>query len=154
MNKIIIIAVGRLKDLSYQALIKDYQKRLSPYAQIELIESQSFPFNRSNKKQVKARERQALERLVHRFNKEQIYLLAEDGPQLSSLGFAELLSTNESQPLVLVIAGALGWEDDWEKNYQRLSLSTLTFPHELARLILMEQIYRAVTINIGKEYHY
>lgn len=131
-----------------------YQKRLSPYAKIKLIESQAFSFTEKNMKQAKEQERQALEQVVHRFKKEEIYLLAEDGASIDSHNFAKLLKKQESSHLVFLIAGALGWDDEWEKQYQRLSLSALTFPHELARVILLEQIYRGISINIGKKYHY
>lgn len=154
MNKITIIAVGTVKDTSFKAQIINYQKRLRPYASIKLIETKAFAFHRHNKEQAKEQEKQALLRLVHRFPKEQIYLLAEDALVLDSLKFAKLLKRHESHELIFIIAGALGWDDDWEKYYQRLSLSALTFPHELARLILLEQIYRGISINIGKEYHY
>ncbi len=154
MNKITIIAVGALKDLSYQALVKQYQTRLAPYALIKIIESQAYSFNDRTSKQAKHQERQGLERLVHRFSKEQIYLLAEGNSDLDSKGFAKLLAKNESSHLVFVIAGALGWEEGFKDSYQSLSLSNLTFPHDLARLILLEQIYRGISINNGKKYHY
>lgn len=154
MNRITIIAVGTIKDLSFQALINSYQKKISPYAIIELIETKALAFNRSNMKQVKGQERQALMRLLHRFRKEQIYLLDERGLSFNSLDWAQLLKRNESNHLVLVIAGSLGWDESWGQDYQRLSLSALTFPHELARVVLLEQIYRGLTINIGKQYHY
>ena len=56
--------------------------------------------------------------------------------------------------LVLVIGGALGWPTEFLEKYQAISLSALTFPHELARVILLEQLYRGLLIKAGKEYHY
>ena len=154
MNKITIISVGALKDQSFKRLASEYQKRISPYARLEFIETRAHPFNEANKKRTKEQEKQALEKVLHNYSKEQIYLLAEEGRQYNSLSFASLINDYDAKDLVFVIAGALGWDDDWEKNYHRISLSSLTFPHELARVILMEQIYRAVCINISKDYHY
>lgn len=154
MNKITIISVGALKEQSFKRLVTEYQKRISPYVRLELLETRAYPFSGANKKRAKEQEKQALEKVLHNYSKEQIYLLAEEGRQYNSLSFAGLINDYDGKDLVFVIAGALGWDDEWEKKYQRISLSPLTFPHELAKLILMEQIYRAVCINMAKDYHY
>jgi 23S rRNA (pseudouridine1915-N3)-methyltransferase len=154
MNKITIIAVGALKNKALQTLTVDYQKRIKPYARLELIEISDSSFQKGDKKKVKNQEKERLERVLHSYKKEQIYLLSEGGRLFNSLSFASFLNNHDGQELVLVIAGALGWDEVLAKKYQSLSLSALTFPHELARVILLEQLYRGLSINRGKEYHY
>lgn len=154
MNKITIIAVGALKNRDLKNLAFEYQKRMKPYLSLKLIETKAIGFASKGKKQAKRQEKEALEKVLHSYPKENIFLLAETGLSFTSFFFASLLKKKDSQDLVFVIAGALGWEEDWAKNYQCLSLSPLTFTHEFARIILLEQIYRGLSINLGKEYHY
>jgi len=154
MNKITIIAVGAIKDKALASLVLDYQKRIKPFARLELLEIKDSPFKGGDKKKAKSEEKERLEKVLHSYSKEQIYLLSERGQLFNSLSFAHFLDEHDAQDLVLVIAGALGWDETWAKKYQSLSLSALTFTHELARLVLLEQIYRGLSINRGKQYHY
>jgi 23S rRNA (pseudouridine1915-N3)-methyltransferase len=85
---------------------------------------------------------------------ERLVLLSEEGRQLSSVGLAELLGGWASERLALVIGGADGHDPTLKQQADvLLSLSALTFPHELARLMLVEQLYRASTILQGGPYH-
>ena len=85
---------------------------------------------------------------------ERLVLLSEEGRQLSSVGLAELLGSWASERLALVIGGADGHDPTLKQQADvLLSLSELTFPHELARLMLVEQLYRASTILQGGPYH-
>ncbi|MDX9779304.1 MAG: 23S rRNA (pseudouridine(1915)-N(3))-methyltransferase RlmH [Patescibacteria group bacterium] len=154
MNKIHIIAVGALKEQSLLHLAKDYQKRISPYAWLKVQEVKAVSFSEATKKQAKQQEKEALLKVLHSYEKEQIYFLTEKGSLFNSEKFAEFISSHDGRDLVFVIGGSLGFEEDFLQNYQSLSLSALTFPHELARVILLEQLYRAFTINQGKNYHY
>jgi 23S rRNA (pseudouridine1915-N3)-methyltransferase len=154
MINITIIAVGALKNKALQSLTADYQKRLTPYARLHIIETAAVSFNKNNKNRAKKQEKEALSRLMHRYEKSDIFLLAEKGRIFDSPGFANFLQQRDGGNLILVIGGALGWEEEWAKTYQCLSLSSLTFPHELARVVLLEQLYRGLLINAGKEYHY
>jgi 23S rRNA (pseudouridine1915-N3)-methyltransferase len=154
MNKITIIVIGALKNKAFQSLVNDYQKRIKPYACLKLLEIADSSFRGSDRKRAKNQEKERLQKVLHNYKKEQIYLLSEHGRLFSSLSFADFLNNNDGGELVLVISGALGWDEAFAKNYQSLSLSPLTFPHELARVVLLEQLYRGLSINRGKEYHY
>lgn len=154
MNKITIIAVGALKNKAFQNLVNDYQKRIKPYACLKLLEITDSSFRGNDRKRAKNQEKEKLQKVLHNYKKEQIYLLSERGRLFDSLSFADFLNNNDGEEIVLVISGALGWDEAWAEKYQSLSLSALTFPHELARVVLLEQLYRGLSINNGKQYHY
>ncbi len=154
MIKITLIAVGALKNKALQNLAADYQKRITPYAYLKLVETSAVSFGANDKNKAKKLEKDGLEKVLHRFPAESIYLLAEQGKTFDSPGFADFLRVHDGQDLVLVVGGALGWEKEFVNKYQSISLSALTFPHELARVTLLEQLYRGLLINAGKEYHY
>jgi len=154
MINITLIAVGALKNKALQNLAADYQKRITPYARITVIETGAAAFGKNDKNRAKKQENEVIDRLLHKFEKTAIYLLAERGRVYDSAGFADFLQAHDGNDLVLVIGGALGWEKEFAEQYQCLSLSALTFPHELARVILLEQVYRGLLITAGKDYHY
>ncbi|MGI5827387.1 MAG: 23S rRNA (pseudouridine(1915)-N(3))-methyltransferase RlmH [Patescibacteria group bacterium] len=152
MLNLTLITVGSLKEPALKTLASQYQKRLSPYARLKIIELPAFPFSEQEGSRKKSQEKlkASLETVLSSYPKENVYLLSEHGRLYDTSGFTELCS----RPLVLVIAGALGWPDSFTKDYQCLSLSPLTMPHELARVVLLEQLYRAATIKANKTYHY
>lgn len=153
MNKITIIAVGKIKEKFWQTAIEEYAKRLKPYAVLNFVEIKAESFSSQNKKQAQIIENKRLIKVLEKYNKQNIYFLTEAGQEFNSLKFAKFLE-NKSE-LVLVIGGALGWAEEIKEKYpQTISLSQLTMPHEMARVVLLEQIYRAVSIANGKEYHY
>jgi len=154
MNNITIIAVGALKNKALQNLAADYQKRIKPYARLQILETAAFAFGQSDKNKAKKQEKEALFKVLHRYQKESIFLLAEKGKLFDSLSFSHWLGGYDGRDLVLLVGGALGWEKELSDLYPSISLSPLTFPHELARIVLLEQIYRGVLIGVGKEYHY
>ncbi|PKM89407.1 23S rRNA (pseudouridine(1915)-N(3))-methyltransferase RlmH [Candidatus Falkowbacteria bacterium HGW-Falkowbacteria-2] len=154
MNNITLIAVGALKNKALQTLAADYEKRIAPYARFKLIETSASPFGKNDKNRSKRQENEVIEKVVHKLPKADIFLLAEKGNVFDSPSFASFLNEYDGRDLVLVIGGALGWEEEFRKRYKCISLSTLTFPHELARVVLLEQIYRGLLINAGKDYHY
>lgn len=153
MLKITIIAVGKVKEKFWQEAIQEYSKRLKPYAVLDFVEVKPESFSSQNKKPAQAKENKRLINVLEKYNKENVYLLAENGQEFNSLGFSKFIE-NKSE-LILVIGGALGWAEEIKQKYpQAISLSQLTMPHELARVVLLEQIYRAINIINGKEYHY
>lgn len=153
MNKITIVVVGKIKEKFWQTAIEEYAKRLKPYAVLNFVEIKAESFSNQNKKQAQIIENQSLIKVLEKYNNQNIYLLAESGQEFDSLKFAKFIE-NKSE-LVLVIGGALGWAEEIKQKYpQSISLSQLTMPHEMARVVLLEQIYRAVSISKGKEYHY
>ncbi len=152
MLDITLLAIGKIKDKSYSTLAAEYLKRLRPYARFKIIELDAQPFSEKLKDRAKEFEGEKIENFLNK-NKEAItYLLAERGESFTSVALAKWLE--KKTPLVLVLGGALGFSDSLYKKYPALSLSPLTFPHELARVVLLEQVYRAATILQQKNYHY
>jgi len=155
MLDIILLTVGKTKNADYGALAGEYQKRLRPYAKLRVVELAPTSFSATNQEKAKAEEGKRIEYFLTAQAAQaerKIYLLAERGKTFTSPELALWLEKNSS--LVLVIAGALGFSPELYQKYPQISLSPLTFPHELARVILLEQIYRAATILQGKDYHY
>ncbi len=156
MLKITLVAVGALKNSALRELAEEYLKRLRPYAKIDLLELVPEPFYATDQKEkAKQKEGERIEKALTKYADAHIYLLDEGGKEFSSLQFAEHINTHNSEHAVFVIAGALGWSNMLRNSrYQKLSLSAMTFPHEFARVVLLEQLYRAVSIIQRKEYHY
>ena len=156
MLDITILAVGSIKDRNYLAAAQEYHKRLQPYAKIERIEIGSVSFSVKNRvKSQEAEGRAIVDYLTKRSLSNRpgnVFLLAERGEMLDSPRFAKWL--DKEQPLILVIGGPLGFMPELYQRYKQISLSSLTFPHELAQVMLLEQLYRAVTIINNKDYHY
>jgi 23S rRNA (pseudouridine1915-N3)-methyltransferase len=158
MLDLTILAIGRMKNDNLRAEVAEFVKRLKPFARLEIIELPAAPFLKNSRERAKEIEGEQiinfLEKSAVKNNGAQrsVWLLAERGRSFSSPDFAAWL--DKSQPLVLVVGGALGFSPELYRRYPQISLSPLTFPHELARTVLLEQIYRAATILTGKEYHY
>jgi len=157
MLDITLISVGKIKDKNLATLAQDYIKRLKPFAKLKIIEVEASPIISNNQAATKVLEGERLLKII-KLEEEKarggvVYLLAERGKIFnSSPDLAAWL--NKNNPLILVLGGALGFSDDLYKNYPQISLSPLTFPHELARVIFLEQFYRASLINMKKAYHY
>ncbi len=148
MKSIHLIVVGKLKDKNLDVLESDYLKRVkNPSLQIHEVKS------------IEERlEEEALEviKKIDSIGKGHIVLLAEKGKQFDSPGFSKWLYSNlESHSNVFfVIGGASGHgQAIQEKANECISLGQLTYPHKIARLLFVEQIYRATTINDGHPYH-
>ena len=152
MLNLTLITVGKIKEAYLNEAALSYIKRIAPYGRLKIEELKAEPFLVSTKDKAKKIEAERIRNILVKKAEAQIYLMAETGTLFNSLDFAAKL--NSSQEIVLVIAGSLGFAKDLENEYPKISLSPLTFPHELARVILLEQIYRAATILNNKEYHY
>jgi 23S rRNA (pseudouridine1915-N3)-methyltransferase len=151
MLDITLVAVGKIKDKNYRAAAEEYIKRLRPYAKLKVIELAPAPFSLHNQERAKEIEGKRIkEFLASRTGP--VWLLAERGKVFTSPDFAAFME--KKQPLILIMGGALGFSADLYQKYPPLSLSPLTFPHELARVVLLEQLYRAATILNKKDYHY
>jgi 23S rRNA (pseudouridine1915-N3)-methyltransferase len=153
MREIIIIAVGRIKNDFFAGAIAEYSKRLKPYASVKILELTPESFSESTRVKAKGAEGERILKNLEKFTGAEILLLHERGRELDSVRFSEKLSAANGK-IIFVIAGALGFSDEVLVKYPQISLSEMTFPHELARLVLLEQIYRAATIIKGKTYHY
>ncbi len=151
-----ILAVGKLKNSAFSAAAADYIQRLGPYAKLTISEVKSSPITDSFPAERSSREESL--RIMGMLKDDDVVIAMDArGKQLPSEKFAELLKEEGSsgRRLRFVIGGTAGLQDDvLERATHRISLSEMTFPHELARVMLIEQIYRAVTILKGKKYHY
>lgn len=154
MIEIQIISVGNIKEKYMQELISDYKKRISKYAQIELIELKDES-NKINENVVKDTEGQRIISSI----KEGFYVVLLDlkGQMLDSVSLSKKIdeiSTYHSSKIAFVIGGSFGVSDAVKKRANfSLSISKMTFPHQLARGILLEQIYRSFKILFNETYH-
>jgi 23S rRNA (pseudouridine1915-N3)-methyltransferase len=155
MFKIKIICLGKLKEKAHIELEKEYLKRLRAFAKLEVVELAEVSY-RSADAAAKAKQKEA-DLIVKHLPKDSIVILLEEkGQERDSIEFASFLERigGIGQELVFVLGSGIGLHESL-KNYSNynISLSKLTFPHNLARILLEEQIYRACTIITGKEYH-
>lgn len=151
MLNITLVTIGKMRESYLNEAALEYLKRIKPYGRLVLEELKSESFSGTTKDKAKKIEAERILSFLDRKNGAEVYLLAEHGTLFNSLDFAAKIKDKE---LVLVIAGSLGFDKELENKYPKISLSPLTFPHELARVVLLEQIYRAATIINNKEYHY
>ncbi len=153
MKKISIVSVGGVKEKYYQEIIAEYQKRLSKDVKLELIELPNKSFNDKNHLEIKKQDSLKVLEFLNKNKEAKVFLLSENGEELDSVAFSKkIFSINE--PIIFVIAGALGFDFSVLKTYPKISLSKMTFLHEMAKVILLEQIYRSTCIFKGKSYHY
>ena len=150
-----ILLLNKTKDSYLQQGVADYLQRLRRYAPVELIEIKLRNLTSRSDSEIKAQESVLLDRRAA----EGSYRIALDsrGQQYSSEQFATLLTELENRAIKrvsFIIGGPLGLAvEQLQRADQVLSLSALTFTHDMTRLILLEQIYRAYTIKAGTSYH-
>ncbi|CAA6692950.1 MULTISPECIES: 23S rRNA (pseudouridine(1915)-N(3))-methyltransferase RlmH [unclassified Lentimonas] len=146
MYRYTIIAIGRMKNKPLLALTDDFSKRLKRSGNFELIEL--------NDGTVESEGERILDALAKRKGA-RIYAMAEEGKTRTSAGLAKELLNLQGQPAVFIIGGAYGLSPAVKAKADVLfALSPLTFTHEIARMLLCEQLYRAVSINAGSKYHH
>lgn len=155
MFKATIICLGKYKEKAYLELEKEYLKRLSPYAKMDILELNEEPYaDKDDLDRIRLVEAEKLKK--HLPKGAIVILMDEDGTERNSKDFAVNIErlTSLGEQLVFVIGSGIGLHQSLKEvsNYS-FSLSKLTFPHNLARILLLEQLYRASTIIAGKEYH-
>lgn len=159
MIKISIVSVGKIKEKYIKLGIEEFSKRLSKYCKLEIIEvnDEKAPENLSDKEMTMVKDREGLAILSKIKDGAYVVALAIDGRSMSSEDLAEhmsRLSLTCVSHIYLVIGGSLGLADMvLTRADMKLSFSKMTFPHQLMRLILLEQVYRAFRINSGQPYH-
>ncbi|TDT63256.1 23S rRNA (pseudouridine(1915)-N(3))-methyltransferase RlmH [Fonticella tunisiensis] len=156
---ITIISVGKLKEKYLREGIEEYKKRLTRYCSIDIIEvpDEKAPENLSEREEEQIKEKEGQGILKH--IRESAYVIALDikGKMLSSEELSGLLgelALSGNSSIAFVIGGSLGLSKEVlnRANY-KLSFSKMTFPHQLMRLILLEQVYRGFKILKGEPYH-
>ena len=146
-----IIAVGKIKEKYLIDAIKEYEKRLSKYTKLDIIEvpDVDYDINKTLEK-----ERDSILKYIS--DKDYVITLDIEGNQLSSKQFASKINDtfNHNSDITFVIGGSYGLHETI-KNLSKysLSFSKMTFPHQLFRVMLLEQIYRAFKINNNETYH-
>ena len=154
-----ILAVGKLKEDYLKAAVREYEKRLSRYASVRIIEleDEKCAENAGEKERTLIKEKEGMRILSAIREKDRVIALAILGESFSSEKMAERLGkfmNNGQTDLVFVIGGSLGLSDEVLKRAdERWSFSQLTFPHQLVRVILLEQIYRSFRILKNEPYH-
>ena len=157
--KISIVSVGKLKEKYLKQGIQEYLKRLGAYAKVDVIEvaDEKAPENMSEAEMLEVKRKEG-ERILSQIAPDTYVITLEiNGKMLSSEQLAakmDELATYGKSKIVFVIGGSLGISNDVQKRSDlALSFSKMTFPHQLMRLILLEQVYRWFRINRGEPYH-
>lgn len=158
--KITILCVGKIKEKYYRDAFNEYQKRLSRYCTLSVCEVED---EKTVEKPTGAQRAMILNREGRRLlasisDRDYCIALAIDGKKTDSVGFSDnlsrLLSDGRYGRICFIIGGSLGLSEEvLRRADQQLSFSDLTFPHQLMRVILAEQIYRAFRIMRGEPYH-
>ena len=155
MFKVTIIAVGNLKESWWKEAQAEFLRRLAPFAKIEIVEIEPEPFGGTvTAEQLMRREG---DRILKRLSSDGFVIAMErTGKQVSSPEFARLLTEEggTGTELTVIVGGAAGLDPAvLAAARKKLSMSAMTFTHEMARVFLLEQLYRAMTIIAGKTYH-
>lgn len=156
---ILIVSVGKLKEKYLKMGIEEYLKRLNAYAKVEVVEvsDEKAPEELSESEMVQVKQKEG-ERILAKISQDTyVIALAINGKMQSSEDLADTLdklATYGKSKIAFIIGGSLGLSDEVLKRAnEHLSFSKMTFPHQLMKLILVEQIYRAYRINRGEPYH-
>ena len=155
--KITLISIGKTDNQHLEVLINDYIKRLGFYVSFTFIVIPDIKKakNLSEVQQKKAEGTEILKRII---SSDTLILLDENGKSLSSIGFSEFLQKKMNsglKKLVFCIGGPYGFSEDmYERAHGKVSLSNMTFSHQMVRLFIIEQLYRGFTILKNEPYHH
>ncbi|MDG4944228.1 23S rRNA (pseudouridine(1915)-N(3))-methyltransferase RlmH [Staphylococcus agnetis] len=157
--KITIIVVGKLKEKYWKQAIAEYEKRLSAYTKVEIIEvpDEKAPENMSDKEIEQVKEKEGQRILTKVKPQSTVITLEIQGKMLSSEALAKEIDqrmTQGASDFTFIIGGSNGLHQDvMNRSNIALSFSKMTFPHQMMRVVLLEQVYRAFKINRGETYH-
>lgn len=155
--KVVLLSVGKTDEDFYVRAIEMFKKRLSHYIPFEL----DFVPDVKNRKNLSEKEQKQLEgeAILNRIQPgDHVVLLDDKGKQYSSIEFSAFIekrSHSVPKRLVFVVGGPYGFADQvYDRANEKLSLSRMTFTHQMVRLVFVEQLYRAMTILNGEPYHH
>lgn len=157
--KITLITVGKIKEKYFRDAIEEYAKRLSKYCKLDVIEvaDEKTPDKISFAQDAAIREKEADRILKYIREDAFVYTLEILGEKMDSVSFAkqiENIGIGGKSHIQFVIGGSLGLHESVSNRADRkISFSDMTFPHQLMRVILLEQVYRAYRIICGEPYH-
>ena len=159
MQKVTILCVGKLKEKFYADAVSEYSKRLSRFCKLDIVElnEERLPEDPSPAQIEAALSKEADAIRAKLPPSTMVIALCVEGRQRSSEELARLMADSATQGvshLVFLIGGSFGLHPSVKERAQlRLSMSPMTFPHHLARVMVLEQVYRAFQINLGTRYH-
>lgn len=147
-----IICVGKLKERYLKEAIEEYKKRLSKYTKLEIIEVKDYDFD--DKKKTLELEKDQIIKYIS--SKDYVVTLEIEGKELTSMELSKKIGfiLTQNSNLCFIIGGSYGLAEEIKaRAFFRLSFSKLTFPHQLFRVLLLEQIYRSYKIKNNESYH-
>lgn len=152
MQPVVIIGVGRLREKFFREAADEYKKRLSRYVKLDIIEVDDLPEDAGE-----ITKKKEGEMILSKIRPDD-FVVANciDGKQMDSVELSEFFREREmyGSRVVFVIGGSLGLSDEViRRANKKLSMSKMTFPHQLFRVMLLEQVYRAQKILSGERYH-
>ncbi|MDD6571579.1 MAG: 23S rRNA (pseudouridine(1915)-N(3))-methyltransferase RlmH [Thermoflexaceae bacterium] len=157
--RITLITVGKIKEKFYRDAVEEYTRRLSRYCKLDIVEvaDEKTPDNASEAENQKILSREG-DRILSRIrDNTYVITLAIKGQMLDSVELSkqlDMLSVSGKSDITFIIGGSLGLDSRVDKRADfALSFSRMTFPHQLMRVILLEQIYRAFRISANEPYH-
>jgi len=159
MLRVTIVCLGKLKEKYWREAEAEYLKRLQAFAKVEIVELKEESFDdKKTVEFVKNKEAQILKSTLEKFKNAFVVVLDEHGKQFSSVDFSkkifDLTSQGQSH-FVFVVGGPLGLDESILKIANlKLSFSAFTFTHQMIRVFLLEQVYRAAMIDADRQYHY
>ena len=155
--KIILLTVGKTNELSFKNAISEYQKRLKFYIPFEIEEIPELKNTKSLSEEVQ-RQKEGELILKNLTDSDEVILLDDKGEQYTSIQFSSYLEkkmASGNKRLIFVVGGPYGFSPEIYKRADgKISLSRMTFSHQMVRLIFTEQLYRAMTILRGEPYHH
>jgi 23S rRNA (pseudouridine1915-N3)-methyltransferase len=146
--KLKLLCIGKIKDSSLLSLIQDYSTRISHEAKLDVLEIKDSNVSEEGKKII-----ESLDKIK---DNKYVFTLSEEGKEFTSVELSERVKriVLDNKQIVFIIGGPFGLSEDVKKKADLiLSLSKMTFTHEMARLFLLEQVYRAISIIKNKNYH-
>ena len=156
--KITVISVGKIKEKFFSEAILEYKKRISRFSDLEIIEikDEKIPENASLKEAELVLEKEGAA-ILDKMPKNSFKIaMCIEGTELSSVEFSKKIDVvkNESSSITFIIGGSLGLSEKVKSAADtRVSFGKITLPHQLMRVVLLEQIYRAFKISAGENYH-
>ena len=155
--KITCISIGKTDEDYLRAGIQKYIDRLKFYSTITCIEIPDI--QKSKKLSIQEQKKQECEKIIKKIPAQSsVFLLDEKGTQYTSINFSNIIDNCNNtgiKEICFIIGGPYGFSDDmYKKGYKKISFSKMTFSHQMIRLFLFEQIYRAYTIINGTPYHH
>ena len=153
--KFLLLNVGKTNDKIIDSAIIEYQKKIQHYINFD-VKNLIIKKNNSQKDKVKKNESEAIKKIIN--NNDYVILLDSDGTSFNSVDFSKKISKlmiSSTKRVVFVTGGAFGFHDEiYEIANEKISLSQMTFTHQMVRLIFVEQLYRSFTILNNQPYHH